>query len=117
MPTKSLPTMAPGTGDEAAYDAVALPDLWGVFSLAFFLGAMTTRYLVRLLPPELQGWDRLPPNAVVAVPLLAAVGLTAALWGGRRRSLLCRAGFYLNLSLLLLSAALVALVVVWRMSR
>ena len=102
---------------EGAYDPVSFGEVWGVLSLALFAASLSTRFLIRLLPFSLQGWNRLPPHVVTAVPVLAALGLIAAWIGGRRESAMCRFGFVLNLIVLGLSGLLVAAFVAWRLGR
>lgn len=105
------------TAREGAYETVSFGELWGVLSLALFVGSLSTRFLIRLLPFSLQGWNRLPPHVVTAVPILAALGILAALIGDRKESTMCRFGFVLNAIVLGLSGLLVAAFVVWRLGR
>ena len=81
---------------------------WGIASLLFFIAAITARQLVRLLPSHLQGWNILPPAAVLAVPPLALIGLLLGLVGMRRRSrrTLALLGAALNGIVLVLAIAL-----------
>jgi hypothetical protein len=104
-------------GDEGAYETVSFGEFWGVLSLAFFVASLSTRVLIHLLPFSLQGWDRLPPHVVTAVPLLASLGVLTAIIGGRKTSTTSRAGFVLNAIVLGLSGLLVAAFLVWRLSR
>lgn len=115
-PAASLP--APHRAEvEGAYDSVSLNEGWGVLSLVLFVSTLFTRFLVAILPPALQGWSKIPPHAVTAVPILAFCGIVAALIGGRRQSATCRLGFVLNLVVLILGALLMGMIVMWRLSR
>jgi hypothetical protein len=94
----------PDLDDE--YQPVAISDYWGLISLLFFLAAMTTRFLVRLLPPGMRGYGTLPPLAAKAVPLLALVGILASLAGLRRKrqDVVARLGLLFNLVVFILGS-------------
>lgn len=99
------------------YEVVAFGDYWGVLSLLFFAASLTTRYLVRLLP--VRGYASLPPLSVKAVPVLALVGVVAALAGLRRskNNSLARFALFVNLVVLGLSALLVIAALIYFASR
>ena len=90
------------------YATLKLGSSWGAASLLFFVLAIASRQLVRLLPPELQGWNIMPPIAVLAVPPLSLVGLLLGAIGLKRegRRGLALLGTGLNAVVLLLSLAL-----------
>jgi hypothetical protein len=91
----------PPAGSEAAYDVVALGNLWAVLSLAFALAAVYSRKLIGLLPWHLQGYTLWPPAVVLVVPPLAALGALSgaiAVWR-ERSSFLARLGLWLNLAI------------------
>jgi hypothetical protein len=102
---------------DTVYEAVSLREFWGFLSLASFLASLATRWTVRILPRELQGWDRIPPNAVLLVPAFAALGLLFAWIAGRKATITGRVGFLLNAVVLGISAVLLLLIVAWRLSR
>lgn len=104
-------------GRESVYDAVSLREFWGFLSLAAFVGSLTTSWSVRLLPRELQGYDRIPPNSVLLVPVFALTGLLLALLAGRRSTVTGRIGFLLNAVVLGISAVLALLIASWLLSR
>lgn len=90
------------------YSTLTLGSSWGAVSLLFFVLAITSRQLVRLLPPELHGWNIMPPVAVLAVPPLSLVGLLLGVIGLKRegRRGLALLGTGLNGIVFLLSVAL-----------
>lgn len=98
----------PALDESSEYAAVTLGSVWGIASLLLFVCAISTRQLVRFLPPHQQGWNLLPPVAVLAVPPLALIGLVLGLVGLRRsrRRTLALLGAALNGVVLLLAIAL-----------
>ena len=96
-----------------------LGDYWGLVSLICFTGSLTTRYLVALLPPRLQGYQMMPPLAVVLVPILSLLGMLVGLLGSRRTRTYstARVGFLLNLVVFSLSVLWVGLIWVYLRTR
>ena len=94
------------------YSTITLRSAWGSLSLLFFLAAVGARQIVRLLPSSLQGWNVMPPLAVILVPPLALLGLLAGLVGLRRGGrILATLGALLNA--IVLVATLVFLLGFW----
>ena len=98
---------------EKAYDSVRLRELWGLLSLCLFVLSLSTQFAVRFLPVDLPGWGPIthrPILAFLAVPVVSLLGLGCALAAGRRQTTTGRIGFFLNITVLSLSTALIALV-------
>ena len=108
MSTRSPGEPPPVLDDASEYASLRLGSAWGVTSLLFFACSIGARQLVRLLPPHLQGWNIMPPMAVLVVPPLALAGLLAGLVGMRskERRTLAQIGAALNGIVFLLSLAL-----------
>lgn len=104
---------------ERAYEPVVLGDYWGLVSLICFAGSLTTRYLIAMLPPRLQGYQMMPPLAVILVPILSLLGMIVGLTGSRRTRTYttARVGFLLNLVVFGLSTLWVGLIWVYFRTR
>jgi hypothetical protein len=82
----------------------------GALSLLFFLAALGSRYLVRLLPASLRHYPHGAFYSAVGAPLLSGLGLLVALLALRvsARKTTARLALFLNLVAFLLSSLLLA---------
>jgi hypothetical protein len=65
------------------YAVIRVPDAWHVLSLLCFLSALGARFLVALVPSELNPLFYRPLLTAAAVPFLALVGILFGLLGLR----------------------------------
>jgi len=100
----------PGGGE---YSAVSLGSAWGIASLLLFVGALSTRQLLGLLPLRLQGHYMLPPLAVRLTPALAVVGVLFGLIGMRRESRRTVVLLGLSLNAIVVVLSLLFMMVLW----
>lgn len=94
---------------EAAYDVIAMGNLWAFLSIVLALLGVYSRRWLAFLPWQLQGYYLWPPVAVLVVPPLAALGVLSGRIAVRRdpKTFVGRLGFWLNLVILGLSSLVV----------
>lgn len=95
--------------DEGEYAVLQVPHAWHVLSLVFFLAALGSRFVVRVLPMWRGIWFR-PVLTAYLVPVLAGIGLLFGLIALRNPATrgVARVAVFLNLIVLVLSALAIA---------